>query len=142
MEQMWSSMSASRKTNGWPLYLLCNMLNLALMTAYVIYDCTNTRDKKESVSRRDLVLKMAGDLINADLKDSTSTLRRDVREFIREILQIEQNADTVEPLAGPPRKVRALCPSKSRKMATNFCAFYKNATYREHNIKVCPGCDP
>lgn len=142
VDQMCSIMSASRKTNRWPLCLFYDILNLSLVNAYVIYVSNAIRNGKKPMKRRLFALEMADDMMKPWLEEryQTVTLPRNLKQSIAEILKINDPPEGSSQDVPRTRKTCSYCPAKKRRMTTTFCKGCKKAICREHVVAMCNHC--
>lgn len=140
-DQLCQSANCGRKTKRWPLCFFYNMLNIAVINAFVIYVHNYYRTKNDKpLSRQRFMIKLHEDLC-ADWQRqrlSEPKLSRELRNSIIKVLGIENPRAVVENLKGR-RTYCSFCDWKKKRMSDNYCSCGK-VMCGEHQVKKCPDC--
>lgn len=140
-DQMCSNMSSSRKTRRWPLCVFYGMINMASINSYVIYTFNTLKKGEKPISRYQYMIDLSLRLAKPWMQHryNTKTLRRYLRQDIAEILGISEE-NVVNTPQDKKRKTCYYCPSKKRRMTTNYCMECKNPICGEHRGDICTVC--
>lgn len=145
-DQMCQYMNCGRKTKRWPVCIFYNMLNIACINAFIIYQFNffkhNKNFPKKPLSRLDFMIKLAEELSEAWMhKRLEMPLSKALRSSIHKSLKIEEKTKTSDPLF--KNRKRAYCSycnykiQRKSKMVCNGCA---QPICGEHHKKMCPQC--
>jgi hypothetical protein len=119
-DQMCSNMNCCRKTRRWPMCVFYDLINIAAINSFVIYNSNRNRRAEKSVSRMTFMLNLKDELVIPWLQLLINTLHRPIRQDICNILNIDMvHERPVE--VEKKRTICAFCPSRLRRMTTNYC---------------------
>lgn len=140
-DQMSQNICCNRKTRRWPLCFFYNMLNIAAINSYVIYNHNVTALKKKPVSRVKYMLTLHEQLTLPwqETRRSIPTLPRDLKECISNVLG-EKTSTTTKMEQKGKRSYCSICPSSKKRMTTTHCYTCPRALCGEHQIKICYEC--
>lgn len=140
-DQLCSSMSCSRKTRRWPLCIFYGILNAAGINSYVVYCHNKMKANTKPLSRCNYIIDLAHLLAKSWMEKRLKipNLRKDIRQYIRNILKIPDNPERTAPQE-KKRKVCYYCPSRIRRMTTTYCNKCGNAICGEHRGNYCTVC--
>lgn len=140
-DQMCSIFSASRRTKRWPMCVFYGIINMSCINALVIHN-TNLVDKKNRpISRKDFMHELYKALIFPwlEVRLQRPTLQRSLKSMISEVLGKNDEPEVVQ--NNPNRRgVCSICPSKKRRMTTNYCVQCKRPFCGEHRAMLCVKC--
>lgn len=140
-DQMCSNMTCNRKTRRWPLCVFFGMVNMASINSFVIYSYKKYKVNAKPICRRSFMIELGKRLAEPWMHHRLTipNLRRTIRMDICEILNIPQTDDNPRPLERR-RTICFYCPSRLRRMTTNFCTQCNHAMCAEHRGKLCALC--
>lgn len=137
-DKLCHSYTTARGTRRWPMRVFYGMLDHSGINSMVLFTHSNI-DKQ--MSRRMFINNLAYDLIEPFLKTrlEVTTLRRGLREVIKEIVQIE------EPPVLPhilDKKVRCFsCPREKDRKTKMSCQKCHKSMCNEHRAFICRDCE-
>lgn len=129
--------TTARSTRRWPMRVFCGILDHSGINAMVLFSKSNQQEK---LKRRQFLNNLAYDLIEPQLKRrlESTTLRRGIREIIRDILGIEDFQPPVEVL---DKYVRcSFCVRNKDRKTKKICMNCKRAMWDEHRAMSCVQC--
>lgn len=140
-DQLCSNMTCSRKTRRWPMCVFYGMINIATINSFVVYCHNSHKANTKPASRFQFMLNLGKSLAEPWMRQRLNipNLRRNIRQDINEILNIQPVPEPDNPMA-KKRTVCSFCPSRLRRMTTNFCVQCKRAICGQHNRNCCPEC--
>nr|CAH7764650.1 unnamed protein product [Callosobruchus chinensis] len=125
--QMSQNMYYNRKTRRWPLCFFYNMLNIAAVNSYVIYNHNLVAIKKKSASRIKYMVILHAQLVMPwqETRRSISALSRNLKECIFNIIGVKPLTTTKVEQKGK-RSYCSICPSAEKRItkltATLICS--------------------
>lgn len=149
VDQMCAGYSVQRTTNRWPWVVMSNLLNIAGINAYVIY---NSCHQSRKMTRYDFLQNMARALIlpqiakRSKVQQSPSKVRRRCMELIGKA--VPEQPTLFGPLSherpDQPQGKCQICREKNSKPKNtcNLCGKCKEYVCPEHFYKVCYKCIP
>lgn len=140
-DQMSQNVSCNRKTRRWPLCIFYNMMNIAAVNSYVIYNHNLTAMKKKPASRLKNMLTLHEQLTMPwqETRRSIPTLPRNLKECISNVMGEKAPTITKVEQKGK-RSYCSICPSAKKRMTTTYCHVCPRALCGEHQIKICYDC--
>nr|CAI5828859.1 unnamed protein product [Callosobruchus analis] len=116
------NMCCNRKTRRWPLCFFYNMMNIAAVNSYVIYNHNLVAIKKKPASRIKYMATLHEQLVMAwpETRRSIPTLSRNLKECICNIIGEKPSTTTKVEQKGK-RSYCSICPSAKKMMTTTPC---------------------
>nr|CAI5849411.1 unnamed protein product [Callosobruchus analis] len=117
-DQLWRNMACSRKTRRWPM---CIFLWNATINLFVIYVYNSHKGNNKSVSLFQYMIDLGKSLAEPWMHQrlNVPNLRRNFRQDIQAFLNIKPFSGLDSPMG--KRTLCSFCPSRLRRMTTNFC---------------------
>ncbi|KAJ8928140.1 hypothetical protein NQ314_019320 [Rhamnusium bicolor] len=140
-DQMSSNMNCGRKTRRWPMCVFYDMVNIASINSFIIYNSNRLRNGAKTVSRMTFALNLKDELVRPwlQLRINTPTLHRPIHQDICNILNIDMLPEG--PVQGEKKRtICGFCPSRLRRMTTNYCSRCNRAICGEHRASCCLNC--
>lgn len=140
-DQLCSNMGCNRKTRRWPLCVFFGMINIATINSYVIYCYNKYRTNDKPLSRYQFMIELSKSLAEPWMRQRLTipNLRRTIRQDICRVLNIQQAEENHQPLERK-RTICFYCPSRLRRMTTNYCGQCQHAICGNHRGNVCTVC--
>ncbi|XP_046474149.1 piggyBac transposable element-derived protein 4-like [Neodiprion pinetum] len=138
--QMCLEYTTARKTSRWPIRIWMAMLDQAAINAMVLY---NFNGNNQLLARRQFLKTLGRALIEPHLRAKLRTvnLRRNLRLYIEEILDIEKPIVRTKCTPTPGKRARcAFCPRSNDRKSRTVCAICNRILCEEHRTLYCPLC--
>jgi hypothetical protein len=141
IDQMCSNMNCCRKTRRWPVCVFYDLINIAAINSFVIYNSNRNKRGEKSVSRMTFMLNLKDELVIPwlQLRINKPTLHRPIRQDIWNIFNIDMVHEKPVEIE-KKRTICAFCPSRLRRMTTNYCNRCNRAICGEHRASCCVNC--
>lgn len=146
LDQLLSTYTCKRKTNGWPVIVFYNMLDISAYNAYVLWTSINPQWNKDKLYKRRLFLEELGKcLINPYIISRTHKPRTE--ESCNIIKKLKTSQSTVprglSENIRPVKRARCrFCSSKNDNKTSILCSRCKKYICKSHTTYYCPSCLP
>lgn len=144
-DQMCQNMNCNRKTKRWPMCIFYNLLNMACINSFVIYNHNVITHGGKPIARdkymQDLHVRLTQPWQSSRLAQNprfSMPLRTMIQEVLGEKQQpeIQQRAETQK----GRRTYCHLCPSAKRSMTTTYCLKCEKPICGAHQKNFCLNC--
>lgn len=140
LDEMCNNVSSSRRTRRWPLCMFYGMQNITYVNAYIIHSFNLTARNEKAMTRKAFNLELSRQLVLPQLTARLAhpNIQRNLKETISQTLGVSLNPQE-RPIDGA-RKICHFCPSKARRMTTNYCENCNQAMCLKHRALLCTTC--
>lgn len=142
-DQMCNNANCGRKTKRWPLCFFYNMINVATINAFVVYNHNFYRKygiDAKALSRQKFMIQLQEQLTRRFqlIRLPQPNLNKDLKQSIEKVLQLPKPIVEGVDQQGP-RTYCKFCNWKKKRMTTTYCKCTKPIC-REHQHHTCPDC--
>lgn len=150
LDQMCHSYSCQRGTNRWPFAFFMNLINVAGIAAFVIYNTVHgISSERSSFDRKKFLIELSEAMVydqvarrsTRGMKESNRQMLGDVRRSLQ-IPESNENEPQQSKAQQPTKRSCHLCPSKINRKTRTCCEKCNNHVCGEHSITVvtCENC--